>query len=94
MTERTYPYSAWVLTPQFNPVKKNFVSAYKSFSQGDYGDNTDGGVLYSRASIFLSREAAIKWAKTDIDRQQSAIDKKQDNLEKRKANIAKADQEP
>lgn len=94
MTARTYPYSAWVLTPQFKPVQKNFVSAYESWSQEDYGDNTDGGALYPRASIFLSREDAIKWAKTDIERQQSAIDKKQANLEKRKANIAKADQEP
>lgn len=91
MTERTYPYVAWVLTPQFKPVQKTFVSKYEGWSNKDYGDNVEGGGIYERAYIFMTLEAAIEWARKDIERQQAAIDKKQANLDKRKANVAKAE---
>lgn len=90
MTERIYPYRAWVLTPQFKPVQKTFVSKYRSYSSADYGDNAEGGGLYARDRIFMTQQAAIDWAREDIERQQAAIEKKQANLEKKKASVAKA----
>ncbi len=87
---RTYPYAGWVLLPSFKPVEVTFVSAYKSFSNEDYGDNSQDGKLYGRSDIFDSKSAAIQEGYARLKKQQADLDKKQININKRRAALEKA----
>lgn len=88
--QRTYPYAGWVLLPSFKPVEVTFVSAYKSFSNEDYGDNSQSGKLYGRSEIFPSKAAAILEGHARLEKQQADLDKKQIKINKRRAALEKA----
>jgi hypothetical protein len=87
---RDYPYAGWVLLPSFKPTEVTFVSAYKSFSNEDYGDNSQGGKLYASSEIFPSKTAAILEGHARLRKQQADLDKKQTNINKRRAALEKA----
>ena len=87
---RDYPYAGWVLLPSFKPTEVTFVSAYKSFGNEDYGDNSQGGKLYARSEIFPSKTAAILEGHARLRKQQADLDKKQTNINKRRAALEKA----
>lgn len=90
MTDRTYPYQAWILMPSFKPVEVTMVSAYKAFHGADYGDRTEAGKLVPRADIFASAWEACKVGNDRLIKQQIDLDKKQANINKRAAEIKKA----
>ena len=90
MTERTYPYQGWVLTPAFKPKKVTLTARYGYASQ-DYGDLTDSSKLYALSEIFPSKEAAIAGGWARVHAQQSKLDKAQANINKRSASLKKAE---
>ena len=90
MTERTYPYQGWVLTPSFKPKEVTLTSRYR-YSSLDYGDLTDSSKLYALCDIFPNKAAAIAAGKKKVCEQQSKLDKAQANINKRSANLKKAE---
>lgn len=93
MNEKTFPYAGWVLLPSFKPVEKTFAKSC-AYCGGEAWHDTVEGKSYSTRNIFPSKQAAIEWARADLQRQQAEIDKKQANLNKRAASLDKAGNEP
>ena len=89
MTERTYPYQGWVLTPSFKPKEVTLTSRYE-YASLDY-DLTDSSKLYAFCDIFPNKAAAIAAGKEKVREQQSKLDKAQANINKRSANLKKAE---
>ena len=46
MSDRNYPYNAWVLHPSFRLKQVVLIKRYETWGDRDYGDITDGGKLY------------------------------------------------
>ena len=90
MTERTYPYQGWVLTPSFKPKEVTLTSRYGYASQ-DYGDLTESSKLYALSDIFPDKATAIAEGWARLREQQARLDKAQANINKRSTNLKKAE---
>lgn len=89
MTNRTYPYKAWVLQPSFKPVEVELVGRYASYSI-DYGDQTASGKSYPLKELFPTKAEAIAEGHRRLDKQAEDLDKKLINITKRRAALNKA----
>jgi len=89
MSERTYPYKAWVLMPSFKPAEVELVSNY-----GLYYDETAKGKIYHiKHSLYPTKAAAIAAGRKKIDEQQADIAKRLERINKRIAALDKAERE-
>lgn len=88
-SKRTYPYTAWTLTPSFKPKQVTLVRNYHSGFGGDW-DQIEEGRLYSAADLFPTRDAAIDAGWTRIHEQEAKLAKMQDRINKKRENLAKA----
>jgi hypothetical protein len=88
MSEKTYPYQAWVLMPSFRPKLETFVCRV---SYGD--DESQSGKWYMPSSIYETKADAIAAGRKILIEQQAKIDKRQANLNRRKAALDKAEHE-
>lgn len=89
MSERTYPYKAWVLQPSFKPKEVELVKPYVAWSD-HYGDETASKKVYRLNEIFPSKEKAIEEGWRRIKRQEADLDKRQESLNKKKTALTKA----
>jgi hypothetical protein len=85
MTERTYPYTGWTITPAGRPKKHTFVEKAK------YGDRqrNDASSLICLDLISPTKQDAISAALAAAVAAQSRLDKQQANLNKRIAELKK-----
>jgi outer membrane receptor for monomeric catechols len=90
MIPRTYPYTAWVLTPSF---KLKQVELVKAFSGNDYCDLTEAGKLYGTSEIHSSIESAISFGRESLKRQRIDLNKKLGNWSKKLAALNAAEKE-
>lgn len=93
MSPRAYPYTAWVLTPNFKPKQVVLIKAYGTFSGNDYGDLTEAWKLYGVSEIHASIESAISFGRESLKRQRLDLDKKLANFAKKNAALDKAERE-
>lgn len=90
MSERNYPYTAWILQPSFKPKEVELVKHYTSFGDKDYGDETASGKVYRRDEIFSSKAEAIEEGWRRVEKQQADLEKRQESLDKKKTALTKA----
>lgn len=92
MSERTYPYAGWVLTPAFVPKSVVFVAAAHrvSFYEGPGYDESDSGKRYSVGEIHTSPEAAIAAGRRRINEQRAELDKRRAKIDARAKNLDRA----
>lgn len=90
MSERTYPYKAWVLQPSFKPKEVELVEHYGSWRGDDYGDMTASKKIYRRDEIFASKAEAIEEGWRRVEKQEADLGKKQESLNKKKTELTKA----
>jgi len=87
MTERTYPYNGWRLTPAFRLVEVRikrrdpWLRAY---------DQAEGGTSYRRKDIHLSREEAIAAGRKKIEARREYLKKQAERLDRLSAALDKA----
>jgi hypothetical protein len=93
MSARTYPYTAWVLTPSFKPKQVTLIRAYSSYAGNDYGDFTEAGKLYGTSEIHASIEDAISFGRESLKRQRLDLNKKLGNWSKKLAALNAAEKE-
>lgn len=87
MSERTYPYKAWVLMPSFKPAEVELVSNY-----GLYYDETAKGKIYHiKHSLYPTKAAAIAEGREKIEEQQADIAKRLERINKRITALDKAE---
>lgn len=89
LTQRTYPYKAWVLQPSFKPIEVTLVEAYH-WLNGHRADVSDAGKHFLLKDIHPTKEAAIAYGWTQVERIQADIDKRTENLRKKRAALNKA----
>ena len=85
MTNRTYPFKAWVLQPSFKPVEIEIVGHYS----GNWHQSSTGKT-YLEAHLHATKVAAINFGWQEVARIQSDLDKRTENLRKKKAALTKA----
>lgn len=96
MSERTYPYKAWVLTPSFTPVEVELVGPYSTYYAALYGhlDVTVKNKAYSTEhDLYPTKAAAIAAGRKRIDKQRADIAKRIEQINKRAAALDKAERE-
>lgn len=93
MTQRTYPYTGWVLLPSFKPTEVLFIKPYWP-SEPSRGDESGSGKHYPLSWIHPTREAAIAFGWKEVERMQADIDKRTENLRKKRAALLKAENTP
>ncbi len=89
MSERTYPYTAWVLQPSFKPKQVEFVRNYVTWGR-DYGDESASGKIYMKGDIFPTKEDVINEGWRRVEKQEADLEKKQASLNKKKTELTKA----
>ena len=90
MSQRTYPYTGWVLLPSFTPVEGVFIKPYWP-SEPSKGDESAGGKHYLLSWIHPTKEAAIAYGREKIRRMRADIDTRIENLRKKEAALNKAE---
>lgn len=85
--QRTYPSTAYVLTPAM--LVKPVDLARRSKWYSDYHE-TIGGHAYHDCQIHDTPQAAIAAGRAKLDEQRAKLAKQQANIEKRAANLDKA----
>ena len=89
MTEKTYPYRAWVLQPSFKPVQIEIVAEYSSWG-GHTWEQSATKKLYNSKELHESEEAAIAYGWKEVERIQTNLDQRHENLRKKRAALNKA----
>lgn len=91
MSNRSYPYKAWALTPSFKPVEVELVNCYGHGWQSiDYGDLTATGKFYAIEKLHASKALAIAAGWAAVEAQQAKLDKMSITLGKKRAALNKA----
>jgi hypothetical protein len=88
MSDRTYPYTAWVLTPSYN-VKQIEVTKCYGYPHREH-DVSSTGKLYHISDLYKSRGDAIRAGFDRCDAQQVDLRKRQERLDKRFGALEKA----
>jgi hypothetical protein len=85
MSETTYPFTAWTLTPSFAPKEVTLVKRgyYESYHV------TTGGKHYLNSDLQANKAECIKAGWRRIDEQQAVLDKRAAAIEKKKLNLTK-----
>lgn len=88
MSEYSFPYTAWVLTPSFIPKQVELVEA------AYYNDwhSTKNRKSYHISDLFIEKKNAIEAGWRRLDEQESALRKRADAINKKKANLTKHSQ--
>lgn len=93
MSTRTYPYKAWTLQPSYKPVEVEIVkpSYPHSAIYADW-DDTQSGKSYHVHMLHPTKEAAIAFGRSEIERQRKALAERHEKLDKKVAALDKAAQ--
>ena len=84
MSTRSYPFSAWVLTKDFELIKVELVRL-GSFSK----HVTAGDRRYSDAELHGCKKRAVLWARRAVEKHEQHLKERADQLERRKLELAK-----
>lgn len=87
MSTRTYPFTAYVLTPEMHVTKVELMRKY-DWRRGYH--ETAGGKLYHDSELHGTPQAAIAVGRAKLDNHRSKLQVQQANIEKRAANLDKA----
>lgn len=87
--KRTYPYTAWVLTPAFQV--KEVTLCERDFNGSDDWDKTAAGKPYHLKNLHVTKSAAISYGRQQIVKQALDLKKKRENLIKKTINLNKAE---
>jgi hypothetical protein len=94
MSERTYPYKAWALTPAFKPVEVELTRAYSTWGQFQHWDVSDKGKAFStELHLYPTKEEAIAAGRKKIDEQRADIAKRIERINKRASALDQAERE-
>lgn len=88
MTDRTYPYTAWTLTPSFKPKPVTLVSCYAAYAET--WDVSESEKSYHVADLFPTKDAAIAAGWESIHEQEAKLARMRDSLDKKRTALAKA----
>lgn len=88
MSDRTYPYAAWALTPGFKPKAINLIKCYGA--TWDKYDVSSTGKIYLVDHVYETQDAAIRAGLDKCDAQQADLHARQARLDKRRATLEKA----
>lgn len=89
MSNRTYPYQAWVLMPSFKPSEVTIEGPYHKYWSHER-DVTSSGKSYALTELYPNKDAAIDAGSILLDKQEAALSKKQANIDKRREALRKA----
>ncbi|WP_213881890.1 hypothetical protein [Pseudomonas sp. dw_358] len=81
MSDRTYPYTAWLLTRNFQPLEIELVAPGYGTSTRE---RTQSGRNYELSELFASREAAIACGEERLALLSAELAKRQASLDKRR----------
>ena len=84
MSTRSYPFSAWVLTKNFEPVRVELVRL-----AGIDKHETARGRRYSNPALHVCKKSAVHWARRTLVRQEQHLKERAEQLERRKLELAK-----
>ncbi|TKD30029.1 hypothetical protein [Azotobacter chroococcum] len=88
MSEKTYPYTAWVLLPSFKPKLETFVC------HASYGhEEVQTGKWYLPDAIYETKAKAIAAGREKIKTQLADLEKRREKLNKKIASLDKAERE-
>jgi len=85
MEKRTYPFSAFVLTPSMAKVVE--VKLIEKMWCAPGWHEADSGKVYGDADLHPTPEAAIAAGRAKLDEQRAKLAKQQANIEKRAKNL-------
>jgi len=88
MTERTYPYIGWRLTPAFR-IAQVLISQKNTWYE--HYDVDCNGKTYPREDIHLTREEAIAAGRKKIEARREYLKKQAERLDKLSAALDKAE---
>lgn len=86
MSEKEYPFKAWVLTPSFAPKEIELVEG--STTVAGY-HITASNKYYHESQLFETKRNAVADGWIKISEQQSALDKRVQGIAKKKATLTK-----
>lgn len=84
MSDRTYPYSAWLLTRNFQLLEVELVG--QGFASSAY-DRTDRGRNYHVAELFLTKAEAVAFGEAKLEALAWELEKRQEGLLKRRLEL-------
>ena len=84
MSERTYPYKAWLLTRSFQPLEIELVA--RGYIGSAY-DCTEAGRNYHIKDLYPSKEAVIAYGERRLAELAEELAKQNLNLEKRRCEL-------
>lgn len=90
MTERTYPYKAWVLQPLFKPIEIELVS--RAWIKPWGWDMSTTHKAYDTKKMYPTKQSAINAGWDRVTWAQADLDKRATNLEKKRIALRKAEQ--
>lgn len=83
MSDKSYPYQAFVLTPTFN-VKEVTIEA--NYWRTEY-EQAEGGKVYRPSSLHETPAQAIAAGFVDLEQQEATLSKRLATIKKRRANL-------
>lgn len=84
MSDRTYPYTAWLLTRNLQLLQVELVD--QGFAGSAY-DRTESGRNYPVDRLFASKASAIACAETKLDELADELARRQTSLHQRQAEL-------
>lgn len=86
MSEKEYPFKAWVLMPSFAPKEIELVEG--SATVAGY-HITASNKYYHESQLFESKRAAIANGWSRIDELQAALEKRAESISKKKSSLTR-----
>lgn len=84
MSDRTYPYSAWLLTRNFQLLEVELVG--QGFANSAY-DRTDKGRNYHVDELFLTKAEAVAFGEAKLAALAGELERRQEGLMKRRLEL-------
>jgi hypothetical protein len=84
MSTRSYPFSAWALTKDYEPIKVELVRL------GPFSKHvTARGRCLSDPELHGCKKRAVLWARRAVEKQEQYLKERGEQLERRKLELAK-----
>lgn len=88
MDAKTYPFSAWRLTPGFKPVPVEIANKLDSWGSGElYQDGN--GKFFRGEELHETKQACIDAGNASLDAQEAKVKKMIESISKKRAALAK-----
>lgn len=89
-TDKTFPYTAWRLTPSFKPVECEVVEHGRWYGTWEWRRLSTGG-RSNADDIYATKADAISAGRAKVEAQEQALAKKRASLDKKIAALDKAE---